>query len=168
MDPTTRATLNGFLRDKTLQLFADYGLELTEATPDAVPTLGATLAGFIGMLGEQLRATITIAAPEEVLAATSDSNVVAQSEDWIGELANQLAGRFKNELVRWAVQTSLGTPVSVTCTALRLRDQHNLSQLTFSSLAGPVYVWIKAEEVAPIHLEQQTTDVLDEGELFLF
>ena len=168
MDPQTRAALTGFLRDKTLQLFADYGLPLTESESQEPPLLGPTVAGLLGLLGPELRATITIAAPEEVLTATSSANVVAQNEDWIGELANQLAGRFKNELVRWGVQTSLGTPVSLTCTALRLREHAQLDQLAFGSDAGPIHVWLKTEQLQPIVLAEESASVLDEGELFLF
>ena len=165
MDPANRAMLDEFLRDKTRQLFADYALDLVDG--EAAEAAGESLVGVIGMVGEHLSATVAIAAGAAVLDATRQG-VESSGADWIGELANQLIGRFKNELGRWGVATSIGTPVTVTGSAIGLRAGPDLSRFVFDSAHGPVHVWLKAEALRPFTLVAQATECLGEGELCLF
>jgi len=168
MDPANREQLDGFLREKALQLFADYQLPLAETLEPASDAFGESLVGVIGLVGECITATLAIAATQQVLEATFPMGDAVQPEDWMGELANQLIGRFKNELGRWGLDTSIGTPVTVVGSRLALRAGPDVGCLHFDSAHGPVHVWLKAEEIQPFTLVADSTECMAEGDFCLF
>src|SRR4051812_10113680 len=83
-----------------IELFAHYGVTLTEA-PLSVQDL--EIAGLIGFTGT-LRGTLFVASTESFLSACCPPPPTDVA-DWTGELANQLLGRFKNHLVRRGIAT---------------------------------------------------------------
>ncbi len=90
--------------------------------------------------------------------------------DWLGELNNQLAGRFKNKLCVYGLQPKLSTPTTVSGQLLLL-----------GALAGEVYVfsirWPEGRFEAQLSLELErnldlkadhTRVSAEEGSLDLF
>jgi CheY-specific phosphatase CheX len=84
---------------------------------------------IIGMCDEALSASIALTTNADTVRGMSRiplSNLV----DWLGELSNQLAGRYKNKLAIYGLQPRLSTPTTVTGQLLQL-----------GALAGEVYVF---------------------------
>ena len=67
-------------------------------------------AASINLASPDFACQLRLLAQEQVLR-TLNSGELESPQDWIGELANQLAGRFKNLLCHYEVEVRLATPV---------------------------------------------------------
>ncbi|OYP37520.1 hypothetical protein [Rhodopirellula sp. MGV] len=90
--------------------------------------------------------------------------------DWIGELANQLFGRFKNHLVEYGVDCELGIPIAgegVQKTCLACGD--GASTLVVNTKAGCVEAIFKAEIDPDLRWTRNAVSVAsEEGSIELF
>jgi hypothetical protein len=66
-------------------------------------------SGVMGFVGDSVRGTCLLAAPEGTIRAAAPH--AAAARDWIGELANQLVGRLKAKLMARGGTIALSTPV---------------------------------------------------------
>jgi hypothetical protein len=82
--------------------------------------IAGQVAAFIGFGGKQLRGTLTLVAPFELMRAAypmparggapaPDADVL----DWAGELANELLGRITNRLSALGVELMCSTPKAI-------------------------------------------------------
>ena len=84
---------------------------------------------IIGLCDIGLSASIALSTDAETLKSLSSITLVDLA-DWLGELSNQLAGRFKNKLCQFGLQPQLTTPTTVSGKMLML-----------GALAGEVHVY---------------------------
>jgi len=152
------------------RLFEAYGIAIVEDRPGASASLGvAPLVSAIGFSSEGLSGALILALPQTVLERTLPAEG-ANLADWSRELANQLLGRFKNQLIRHGLYVSMGLPVvfpgdlAVVPTS-RARSRHYV----FSSAAGPVSLRLDMDLGSSLKLEPEATaTVIQEGEQLFF
>jgi CheY-specific phosphatase CheX len=94
-------------------------------------------------------------------------------EDWLGELANQLVGRFKRRISPHGVTFSLGTPTVIVGDRLRVaigRARERSIVVRLQSTTGRVEIWLEFElrDGCELSAEPQADDGLVEGEALLF
>ena len=80
------------------------------------------VSSSIGFGGHDFRCSIGLLARRETVAAMCGGELYCAT-DWIGELANQLIGRLKNNVAAYNSDTSMGMPVSIQGTDLRFTQQ---------------------------------------------
>jgi hypothetical protein len=166
--------IDGQVLDVTRALFAGYGVKLElDGSPISRILPSVQLISTLGFSSPKLGGSILLAVPNEVLSKTlaaADANLA----DWCAELANQLVGRLKNQLLNYGVAINLALPVVLAGGELRLpaRARQHTRHLSFVSEWGHLFVRTEIELNATIELVRQTaageTAGVDEGELLLF
>lgn len=155
--------LQAQLTQSARELLAAYGLECTECP---APEGEYEIAGAIGFTGD-MKGSVIVASRESVLAKLAAADV--DVADWAAEMANQLAGRLKNKLVRAGVRMSLATPVAVRGMRMKCTTTTPASFLMLRSASGDdVVVGLEVVVDKPITLKRDDAASLDEGTLELF
>jgi CheY-specific phosphatase CheX len=94
-------------------------------------------------------------------------------EDWLGELANQLVGRFKRRIAPHGASFSLGTPTVIIGERLRMAlgvaRKRSIVVRLLSSL-GRMEIWLEFElrDGCELTAEAKEDEALIEGEALLF
>ena len=166
--------IDGQVLDVTHALFAGYGVKLElDGSPISRILTSVQLISTLGFSSPKLGGSILLAVPNEVLNKTlagSEANLA----DWSAELANQLVGRLKNQLLNYGVAINLALPVVLAGGELRLpaRARQHTRHLSFVSEWGHLFVRTEIELNATTELVRQTaageTAGAEEGELLLF
>lgn len=174
--------LNDVVITSTMALLADHGIGAEyDANAHGGQTQWAETLAVIGLGGQKLRGSVVLSIPNNLLAGThpTQSNEAEDWADWLAELANLLLGRLKVKLLERGLAIELGTPVTITGTALRLHRFKGLpmvhgfkaSAVTGDkSVAGDVHVVFEAigEDGAQLASIPNTEVALDAGEVVLF
>lgn len=179
--PEIMSRLVGVLRVCALQMFGDEGLGagpvewLAEAPVERDPSVVATI-GF----GGDMRGAITLHARRSAvisLVPRHHRSLVEGDDlalaDYMGELANQLLGRFKNRLLSHraclvaAIPTSsIGTEVRLgpSCYGASVREHGVLWE------DGCVFIRLEVSLPAELVLEEasEMPDAITEGDVVLF
>lgn len=89
------------------ELFDSLGAYPREGTPTFLHPLGVSIA----LASTSMRGIVVIAGERDALTATLPPNVEgAILEDWVKELANQLAGRLVRKLSEYGYPAAVGLP----------------------------------------------------------
>ena len=166
--------IDGLVQDSTRSLFNDYGLAMNlDGSPVAKTLPTVQLIAMIGFSSNALSGSLLMALPNEILERTlpaPDSNLA----DWGGELANQLLGRLKNQLLHYQVAINLSLPVVVTGGGFSLPAKTRMvtRYMSFVSEVGRMFVRMEMEILPNVELvreQQKSAEAgMDEGELLLF
>ena len=166
--------IDGLVQDSTRSLFNDYGLAMNlDGSPVAKTLPTVQLIAMIGFSSNALSGSLLMALPNEILERTlpaPDSNLA----DWGGELANQLLGRLKNQLLHYQVAINLSLPVVVTGGGFSLPAKTRMvtRYMSFVSEVGRMFVRMEMELLPNVELvreQQKSAEAgMDEGELLLF
>ena len=163
-------TLPGIVTQCSIELFDAYEISLEPQLGDkAIPRDELVLGGIIGFTGETLQGTIVICATQPLLDSPPFAN--SSSQDWIGELANQLLGRIKNQLLKYGITIYLSTPVTMKGQNLNPEPCNKVAPLWLRGEAESVVVWFDVEHEGPLTLVPVASDeapTQSEGELLLF
>ena len=93
-------------------LFQCYSGEVLELTEEASPTFEPTYSASIGFGTEKIRGSVVL-----LTDAKSADKIWGDStntlSDWLGELANQVVGRFKNKVAECGVLINMGLPTAI-------------------------------------------------------
>lgn len=161
--------LKKYLEQSALELFADIGAQF-EPIEYTVPLPDVT--AIVGIAGPSVAGSIALCTSATALTALAKLGQASMPEDWLGELANQLVGRFKRKVTSHGVAFSLGTPTIVAGEKLhvvvgRAREEGLRSRLTSSF--GDVEVWMEFELREGCEITADATDngALMEGEAVL-
>src|SRR4051812_36863295 len=112
MSASNKLNLDRLVADNCLKLFADYRLDMQAgAANEAFADRAFLLCGVIGFTARQMRGALVLASTNEPLEQTSPEST--SHRDWICELANQLLGRVKNQLLSRKVEIFASTPVAL-------------------------------------------------------
>ncbi|HEX2877753.1 MAG TPA: chemotaxis protein CheX [Polyangiaceae bacterium] len=147
------------------ELLQAYGVELR-------PALGWTetdevmLSGVMGFVGDHVRGTCLLAAPQGTIEAAAPEG--AATRDWVGELANQLVGRLKAKLMARGATIALSTPVVLRGVKVSPLPRTNVEPVVFESKAGRVLVWLEVEVEKDFQLSEERALQASEGELLVF
>ncbi|MCC9604007.1 chemotaxis protein CheX [Stieleria sp. JC731] len=86
--------------------------ELLRKEADNYARSNEMVTSSIGLCGDQVRCSIGLLSNVDTINALCQG-LADSPTDWVGELTNQLAGRFKNNLAAFHVDCQMGLPVSV-------------------------------------------------------
>ena len=161
---TTRA-IQALAGAACTELMQAYGVQLN-------PTLGwgesdeVMFSGVMGFVGDKVRGTCLLAAPQGTVEAAAPKN--AGARDWVGELANQLVGRLKAKLMARGATIALSTPVVLRGVRLSPLPRTDVEPVVFESTAGKVLVWLEVEIEDGFLLGEERALKASEGELLVF
>lgn len=170
MNVDVQAVVEAVARDACKSLFEAYGVTLTEIDPDEAATSSGTLllGSVIGFTGPNLRGTCILTATEQPL---SRSNPVSGTlRNWIAELANQLIGRVKNQLLIRGAEVYVTTPVVMRGEHLAPLPRFVLKPMAFlDDSGGSVLLWVEVEADPNFRFSSSPpAPPASEGETFLF
>lgn len=176
----TRTTLVNLLSNACIELFDGYEVMLTNNEQlKNLDEEGINLIALIGLSESAFRASLTICVAPDLLTgsfpAPEESINEGDLQDWLGELANQLAGRFKNKVVPYGRKLELGVPTVIQGAHLKIdlprssevtkhqfiTEQGGMVELNLSTLIDGQFVLSEPEEVVE-------AECLEEGEMLFF
>jgi hypothetical protein len=167
------ALVDGLVEEVTQLLFETYAVTLARDDSPVAQTLqSVTLLSMIGFSSHSLSGSLLMALPREVVRRTLPAPD-ASLADWSGELANQLLGRLKNQLLKYQVVINLSLPVVVSGEALQLpaSTRQITRYYTFSSAFGTMFIRLDMEMSPTLQFVRSDAEhaaSMDEGELLLF
>jgi hypothetical protein len=171
MTSTNKQTLDRLVAENCLKLFKDYQLEIRAGVAgEAVATERFLLCGIIGFTSKQVRGALVLATTSEPLERTNPA-ASPSHRDWICELANQLLGRVKNQMLSRGVEIFPSTPIALRGEHLSPVLQQRLVAELFTAEGGVVCVWMDCEFSEGFELpEVSVCDAASasEGEAILF
>jgi len=167
----TQALLERYITQSTQELFLDvsgFAFELI-ASSNWFPQITAVL----GIAGSGVAGSATLGTSTSCLATLAARANSDLPEDWLGELTNQLVGRFKRRIVPHGVEFSLGTPTLISGEQLRvLASFAHKPPLTvhLQSEIGRLEIWLEFElrDGYELSAEPQDDGSLIEGQALLF
>lgn len=171
MDP--QHVLLELLSISTVKLFAAQGVRLQpQASSDGLADFAAVVGFSSAPLHGRLALGMGTAALNQ-LTASHDHNHRYGSQEWLSEMANQLVGRFKGQLLGYGVTVSIALPTVLSGARLQAFKQSGgrLRVSAFDSHAGPVLAWLDVQLEPGFALTQQNdpdNQPLVEGDLTLF
>ncbi len=166
----TIGILDSVTRSAATALFEAYDLEVVERVGGCTIEF-AQLVSSIGFASDDLCGSVMLALPIRVVAGTQPTPDEDARTDWAAELANQLSGRIKNQLLRYGVAISIALPVVVLGCDLDWSSQGTgvSRAFVFDSRLGEVVVKLDANLKCDLCLVESTGDGrIDEGDLMMF
>lgn len=173
-ETSSTVLLNELIMQCTNEFFQSRGVSLHEgAARDGV----IEHAAAIGFSSREMRGVVGIgmetATLRRIVAMQPLLGAHVSVEDWLGEAANQLLGRFKNKLVSYGPVVSIALPMVLR--GMRMQfvpiGAEGLWTHVAQSGAGQVWVWLDVRMSDDVVLERSTDpDVQSapEGAMVLF
>lgn len=100
-------TIFSDFREALLELIADYATEVPLVQEAITAKVAGEMTAIVSLSDSQFSASVAITTTE-ASAINLSYLVPAAARDWLGELANQLAGRMKDKLTRYGLSPRLG------------------------------------------------------------
>lgn len=161
---TTRA-IQALAGASCVELMQAYGVPLTPSSGWG-DTDEVLLSGVMGFVGDSVRGTCLLAAPEGAVRAAAPQDAAVR--DWVGELANQLVGRLKGKLMARGATIAVSTPVVLRGVKLSPLPRTDVEPVVFQSQQGKVLVWLEVEIEDGFKLGEERALQASEGELLVF
>lgn len=156
------------------ELFATYDVPVrTDRTTNGVdPQPSVAFLALTGFCSEDVRGTLVLACAEGPLRASNPTGSTSP-RDWIGELANQLLGRVKNDLLCRNIELVTIPPTVVSGQHVHpvLSSSPGFHPVLMKSAdGGLVCLWIEAEVSPRFQLKDPASnpDIPEPGEVMLF
>lgn len=137
-------------------------LKMSGAQPRSERVIGdLSVAALIGFTGAGTAGALGLAASEEVLNRLYRSSVGAKGGenercDWLREVANQILGRLKGQLLARGVTIHMALPQSIR--GMRLVPHHDRTRHVAWTLIvgdqGPLLVWLDVEHIERLALDK--------------
>jgi chemotaxis protein CheX len=182
---TARAVLETLLVRSALEVletstlrFEESGTSTTSATTLDDDGSRPSFAANIGFVGDQLRGCLVVVTTAHVVQSMQpeDLRPFAESEeavrDLLGELANLMLGRLKNQLLKRGAVVLLATPTTMSGRDLRISSTEASPWHVITCSEGTVMIRLEADlsECGPL-VEVSSSEAeppMDEGEMMLF
>lgn len=168
------SVFDGLVLDVTRALFESYSVKLDlDGSPASSILPSVKLISTIGFSSAALGGSLLLAITNDLLLKTSPTQDVNLA-DWCGELANQLLGRLKNQLLKYGVVVNLALPVVLSGGEFHLpaRPRPHSRHVSFVSEWGRVFLRTELELSSTAQLVRQPEAAgaasMDEGEFVLF
>lgn len=153
------------------RVFEAYGVSLHPAAPAHEP-VQFLLAGVVGFAGRSLRGSLILAATVGPLDRSHPSQrAPATRGDWIGELANQIAGHIKSGLLAYGVEIFVNLPAVMRGSHLAPLPRREVSPATFTDGGGHVCLWVDVDSAPTLRMKAEPEWALagrESGEPLLF
>jgi hypothetical protein len=146
------------------ELFGRYGVAVRKAGDNDDPVSpDFLLCAVIGFTGRDVRGTLVLALTEDLYGLSNPVSDPHPSgrRDWVGELANQLLGRIKIDLLRSGIEIYLNLPAVLLGQHLAPLPRNQLKPLKFALAKGAAAVWIEVEARPGLKIEAPKVE--DEG-----
>ncbi|HYO94895.1 MAG TPA: chemotaxis protein CheX [Polyangiaceae bacterium] len=168
------------IRTCVRELIEQCGLKVSDSQGAAAPMERAAAVGFSG---DQVRGAIGLGMQATTLQRLADAQAPpaqdaalerdALLEDWLGETANQLLGRFKNRLLGHGASVSMALPMVLRGLRMQFASDRDdrVTTYVFDSAEGPICVWLDVRVHDGFLLTTATNPELlgaPEGALMLF
>lgn len=151
-----------------VDLVAHYAGGNPVATLDTRRDESYTTAAIVGLGNKDFRCSTILLGNEDVANRLSNHDVKCPI-DWLGELSNQLAGRWKNKMSRYGVSPQMGAPVTVTGEGISLGVVGILPVIwTVAWDNGSAQAILTMELSDSFELTKSDADVAEEGSMSLF
>jgi len=172
------AEIQEYLVDGARDMFSAYGLTIEYRAGGVAQVDGPAVMAVIGYASEDIRGALLLMAPPSVVMMLRPKELRALAphddilRDMLGEFANMLLGRIKNQLVPRALAPFLSTPTTVCGANLRLpAPTSGMSAWhTFATGSEDIYVRFDATFEAGFVLgpPRPGSTLLKEGEMVMF
>jgi CheY-specific phosphatase CheX len=158
----------------TVEFFESRGVPLR---PVSAPTAAIERAAAIGFSSKEMRGVVGIGMETSTLHAIVAAQPLltekVSRDDWLGEAANQLLGRFKNKLIAHGAIVSIALPMVLRGIRMQFISigAEGLWTYAAESDRGQVYVWLDvrmADGLVLARSEDPDAQSAAEGELVLF
>jgi CheY-specific phosphatase CheX len=173
--------INGMLVESAISLLHAFGTSVRydPAGEESHPPENGMLA-IIGFGGDQLRGSLVLSANHGLLETSCPARTVGRSDathaeilqDWVGELANQLLGRLKSQLLAHGIAIQLGTPTTVSGLELRVRSCGDRPTTPLWLHAGSDWLVARLDAIAApetkLSASPDPSSAAAEGEILLF
>src|SRR5450432_972846 len=171
MIATHQKNLDRLVAENCLKLFADYKLEIRAGEPgESLAAEPFLLCGILGFTSKCMRGALVLSTTREPLERTNPA-ANPSHRDWICELANQLLGRVKNQMLYRGVEIFASTPIARRGEHLSPILQQRLVAELFIADGGVVCVWMDCEFDEDFVLAEHSiceASAMSEGEALLF
>lgn len=156
-------------RDAWSELLSNYSVNSPRVEDDLDTQIDCNMTSIVGLSSPELSASISILTSRETVESLASSPIDCPA-DWLGELANQLAGRLKNKLSPYQLQLNLSTPTTVQGSFLQLSTSKNESFGTTAYLKSGAAIAQMTLVVDPSYqfIEKCEDPSSEEGSLELF
>jgi CheY-specific phosphatase CheX len=173
------AEIEAYVVTSVGDLFDAYGMSVKHASGGVAELTGPSVMAVIGYASDKVRGALLLLTSPAVVTALRPPEMVALAvtpedvlRDVLGEFANMLLGRVKNQLIRRALSPFLSTPTTVFGTDLKLPAPTSGISVwhTFSTPSDAIFVRFDATFEPEFVLEpvREATGMLAEGEMVMF
>ncbi len=170
--PATTAALGEILQSSALTVLSTYNMVVEPGET----IQGLSVAAVIGFSGEDIAGALGVATSDDVLAeayrlAHRNEGSFALQSDWLRELANQILGRVKGQMLERGVPIYLALPQTIR--GMRLEPQgsgrHHISWTVAAGPAGPILTWLELEKATALDLHTKPPiHARPSGDILLF
>lgn len=178
---TSFAEIQSYLVTAASELFLAYRMPVEHSFGGTADTRGQSVMAVIGFAAENVRGAVLLLTSRAVVDALQPDEVRATGlpedvllRDVLGEFANMLLGRVKNQLAARSLAPMVATPTTIVGDDLALpAPKSGLSAWhRFSCGAGDIFVRLDATFEADFALAPETEETssarLREGDMILF
>lgn len=180
MPTSNKEIFDQLIRTCVRELIEQCGLTISDGRGEAAPMERAAAIGFSG---DQVRGAIGLGMQATTLQRLADAQAAPSHEpapepdtlveDWLGETANQLLGRFKNRLLGHGASVSMALPMVLRGLRMQFAAERDdgVTTYVFDSAEGPICVWLDVRVNDGFLLTSATNPQLlgaPEGALMLF
>ncbi len=159
-----KETLHDLMWTAASELFEAYGVPCERF--ESFPPADARYCGILGFTGSSLCGSVVIAATSEAVASSNPLHDGA-TPAWVGELTNQLVGRFKNLLLKLSVDVAISIPVVLTAVRIVPVTQRSIEPLQLNVGAGTLTIWVEYDGT-PVFRDPTQRITIVEGDVMLF
>jgi CheY-specific phosphatase CheX len=163
-----RTTLDEIARTCTKELLEAYGVAAGPVQNAGGLEASLGFAGVIGFTGPALRGTLLIATTNRTLERSNPAPT-SPPREWMAELANQLLGRIKNQLLTCEIEIHLTTPLVLRGQHLSIEALRKVSPIEMVTDEGPILVVLETEPAGTLELvRRRDIQVGAEGDSLLW
>jgi CheY-specific phosphatase CheX len=149
-------------------VFDAYGAPSAESDGDFS---GHDIVAVVGFSDDRVRGGLALGLSREFARSISPA-VGGSDEDWVGELANQVLGRLRNQLLRYDLDIGMGTPVVLAGVGITVAPPREsaLLHLRFESgeHAFGVFLETRCSDAFEFGTPTMEHIAVDEGSLMMF
>jgi hypothetical protein len=157
--------LRELLERKAHDLLTAYGVACAPGPPMG---LEEQICAVLGFTGDHLRGSVLVVGTVSAIAASNPSPDSGPGA-WAGELANQLVGRFKNDLLRYGIDVTMSIPVVLTATRIQPLSRRAREPIELAVGPGAMTLLLEVEgdaELTDAPMESEPLAI--EGDMLMF
>jgi CheY-specific phosphatase CheX len=171
MKSENQRILEQITSDCSLELFENYNVSFVAVDALSALVVPIHLCAAIGFSGPAIKGTLLLASSEGPLKASCPMEA-STYRDWIAELANQLCGRIKTQLIQRGAEIYLATPLVIRGDNISpVPRSDDYLPIVLQGETGQVRLWVDGQFLKGFELPEiaeQTDDCMDEGEGLFF